>query len=615
MKKLLNIFSALIIGGMVASCEDVLEAPTQSSFDETIVFSNHTLAEQAVFGIYAVFGETNAHRSRYSAYYGLNTDIEWSNSSGNPNSGDSPSESQELYGYITPPSSQPMNTISGGFPNNSWAMIYKGIERANVAIQGLRNYGNVESDAVMASLLGEAITMRAVLYHDLLRAWGDLPARFEPVTTNTIYLEKSDRDEIYKRLLSDLEEAAVLVPWPNEASQTSTVERVNKAFVKGLYARLALWASGYSQRPVDLNSGNGQSIIRLSEDPELSKAVLYPKALAALEEVIESGTVRLESNFVDVWKYNMQDGVAAGRESMFEIPYSNSRGRWMYTWAIPHRTTDKYTLNTNGGSGGPVPYLFFDFDQEDSRRDVSCVPYQWRNGAQTLERGTSEISAPSVNTWYFGKYRFEWMARQASAGTDHGINPVYMRYPDVLLMAAECANELGDLEKAKDYFEEVRSRAYPDNAEMVDAYMNSITSKELMFEAIVDERAFEFVGEFLRKSDLIRWNLLGSKMAEAKDKMYQLARLEGSYADLSGTIYYRLKEDGESLEIYGLNRGETDAPDGTDWTSESYISEGKLGPEKVEGLYWRNPDSYQYWPIFQVDLDASAGYLVNDYAY
>src|SRR5699024_1244454 len=116
-----------------------------------------------------------------------------------------------------------------------------------------------------------------------------------------------DRDDIYKRLLSDLEEAAELVPWPNETPQTSTVERVNKAFVKGLYARLALWASGYAQRPVNLNSGDGQSIIRLSQDPELSKDVLYPKALAALEDVIESETVRLESNFVDVWKYNMQD--------------------------------------------------------------------------------------------------------------------------------------------------------------------------------------------------------------------------------------------------------------------------------------------------------------------
>ncbi len=38
----------------------------------------------------------------------------------------------------------------------------------------------------MAQLLGEALTLRAVIYLDLVKAWGDVPARFEPITTETL---------------------------------------------------------------------------------------------------------------------------------------------------------------------------------------------------------------------------------------------------------------------------------------------------------------------------------------------------------------------------------------------------------------------------------------------
>ena len=98
-------------------------------------------------------------------------------------------------------------------------------------------------------MLGEALTLRAIYYADLMKAHGDVPARFDPVTSATIYLPKSNRDIIYKQLIQDLGEAATLVPWPNETAATNSVERINKAFVKGFRARLALVASGFQQYP------------------------------------------------------------------------------------------------------------------------------------------------------------------------------------------------------------------------------------------------------------------------------------------------------------------------------------------------------------------------------
>jgi starch-binding outer membrane protein, SusD/RagB family len=62
----------------------------------------------------------------------------------------------------------------------------------------------------------------------------------------------------------------------------------------------------------------------------------------------------------------------------------------------------------------------------------------------------------------------------------------------------------------------------------------------------------------LRKGDLIRWNLLSTKLNEAKVKLQQLENREGKYADLPERIYYQTGSDGETVEIYGLNYGDTD---------------------------------------------------------
>ena len=102
-----------------------------------------------------------------------------------------------------------------------------------------------------------------------------------------------------------------------------------------------------------------------------------------------------------------------------------------------------------------------------------------------------------------------------------GINQPYVRYSDVLLMLAEVLNELDDLEGAKKYLEMVRKRAFKEEdwSEKVEDYIARLLTKEQFFNAIVDERKFEFAGEMLRKGDLIRWNLLGKNVKETKRKM------------------------------------------------------------------------------------------------
>jgi hypothetical protein len=148
--------------------------------------------------------------------------------------------------------------------------------------------------------------------------------------------------------------------------------------------------------------------------------------------------------------------------------------------------------------------------------------------------------------------------------------------------------------------------------------VDGLTTQEAMFDAIVDERAFEFVGEFLRKQDLIRWNLLSEKMDETLDKMTDLSGYTGVYAELPNSIYYKYAEDEESIVIYGFNAGETSDP-GTGWEKvDNYLTDAK-GKTKLDltkkVLYQNDPDTHMYWPIFENSVTNSQGYLKNDFGF
>ena len=70
-----------IIAGIFNSCQelgsDFLDTESTSTLDESVIFSDATLAKGAVDGIKDQFGQTNSYRGRFLPYYGLNTDVEW----------------------------------------------------------------------------------------------------------------------------------------------------------------------------------------------------------------------------------------------------------------------------------------------------------------------------------------------------------------------------------------------------------------------------------------------------------------------------------------------------------------------------------------------------------
>jgi len=126
-----------------------------------------------------------------------------------------------------------------------------------------------------------------------------------------------------------------------------------------------------------------------------------------------------------------------------------------------------------------------------------------------------------------------------------------------LLMYAEAVNEVEDGvtgengDKAQEALKIVRRRAFPKSfhAEKVDQYVEDVSaSKETFFDAIFNERKWEFGGENMRWKDLVRWGLYSKVVYEAFMEYYTVGSIaNGEYLDNAekymaypymNTIYY-----------------------------------------------------------------------------
>ena len=187
------------------------------------------------------------------------------------------------------------NGTAGGWNRlgNSWTWIYGCIEYCNLAIDGIQN-SSIANETAMKRYLGEALTLRAMLYLDLVRLWGDVPFKTLPTQPdlNDAYSGKTDRDVILDALLEDLDKASELLPWAGTGKYTT--EHATKGYALALYAQVALTRAGYAIRE---SAKEGYETLPEFSDPtyptqrpdEATRKVYYEKALAKLTELITSG--------------------------------------------------------------------------------------------------------------------------------------------------------------------------------------------------------------------------------------------------------------------------------------------------------------------------------------
>ena len=500
-----------VCGGLLTSCNDYLDVEAPSAYTPEFVFSQKTEIERALNGVYAQAIVNNLYGNLYQLTFNLNSDVDITISS-------SSSHSRTTYTRFD-------CDPQGGDINSFWTAAYNLIEYCNKFIASAeassfyQNDGSDpewQRDAQVAQWIGEAKCLRAMVYHDLVVMFGDVPFKFSPTQENDFVPAILDRQVIQDSLIADLKKTAA------DMMQTKdvTVERCSKEFAHALIARIALTAGGYSLRPDKSDARNYGTMKR----PD-NWADYYKIARDFADSVITAGTHRLNNSFQKVFVNECNYQVINDDDPIFEIPFAkNSTGNTGYIQGPTYSSYESKTVGVWGetkGNGRLNAFYRFLFRPNDQRREFvnGLWYYTYKNENGTLVDSIVIRNDYSVHN---NKWSKLWTSEGSALGNSTtgstGINYPYMRYADVLLMYAEADNELTDAPSAKAVtcLTQVHSRAFEDgDAAFITAAQ---AGKDAFRKAVLDERMWEFAGENSRWRDLVRTNTY------AEEVMYSFLR-------------------------------------------------------------------------------------------
>ena len=511
-KNILGISAALLI---FSSCEDWLDMPSESKADSSSVFETVSRAEMAVVGAYA-----SLHTQELGYQLLMGTDES------------SSTESNSKYNVANYDYTNTSSMLS-----STYTTMYKAIEYANVCIKNIPEMSVSESEQKKVnSLLGESYAVRAYAYWNIVRFYGDVPFTETPTSDlETFSSSRVSRDTIYDHCVRDLQRAVELLPWKSEG-MVETPERFTKNAAYGILARVALYAAGYSLR-WDLSTvPYDASTVRIAQRDDQNRIKeLYQIAADACYAVIQQNENGLLADYDQIFRDlgNQQ----YNNETMLEYGWYSTNGpdvRTGYTNGIPTSGTDNDELGKGGSQMIAMPTFYFEFDEGDQRRDVSVCNY-----GLALSTGNNAYQMNTFAGMGVGKYRINWKKTRGSSDSKRDINWPILRYSDVLLMYAEALNELnhGATEEAINAVKQVRMRAFRNDESKIGIIP---TDYEEFKNYLIKERKLELSNEGLRKSDLARWGILVDYLTEEKEKLVQLAKHEGQYANVEQYRAYKL---------------------------------------------------------------------------
>ena len=335
-----------------------------------------------------------------------------------------------------------------------WRGCYKTIQSTTNIIN---NYMAVTdgTDATIQPIVGEAYFLRALCYYWLTRFWGAVPIiPSETYSTEYLSLTKSQPAEIYKLVEADLAKAEAWVPNTRRAPG-----RPNKGSVKALLADVYLTEGGWP----------------------IKDASKYALAAGKAKEVIDAKA----TYGIDLYQGGFLKIFAGGTtEDVFAF---YTRGQWITYNSFYGVST---MPDEEAGWSDFFPELnFFNNFPAGSRKEATFSTSFVING------NTVPWQSLGVKHPFYKKFTIQ----SGTTATYMSANPIIMiRYAHVLLTYAEAQARSGTVnDDARNAINAVRKRAG-----LLDLPAN--LSPDDFVKAVIDERAWEFAGEWNRWFDLVR---------------------------------------------------------------------------------------------------------------
>lgn len=468
MKKFAILYFLMGLLTTFAGC-NFLETDTYDYLEEEDLYHSEKSCAAGLAGVYDALGAYGCYGQNLWADLDGGTDIMVYNRDNN---------SIHIPGYNYNNTDNALKT--------SWAALYDGINRANNYIELIESRSEEECGgaAKKAMFLGEAKALRAVYYMNLVAFWGEVPLRLEATRDLSTQLQKkATQTDIYAQIIADLKdaEAGCLT-----AREHNTPGRISQTTAQALLARAYLWQSGY---PVYANTWE--------EALEYARKVRDSR-LHRLHQQVD-GVNGYRSLFIKMCS-NQYD--LTTRESMFEVEFygngleqTNETGRLgLYNGVQQQNASDDHPYAYGFYDG--TKYLFRLYEANDARRWWNIADYSYSVVDGVVTEQARSTSAEDGNC---AKWRAKYIPERPLSRNNSSINFPIMRYADVLLMIAECANELeGVTAEAIDAINQVRVRA---GATTINA---GEYDQESLRQFIREERTRELCYEVPRRMELRR---------------------------------------------------------------------------------------------------------------
>ena len=517
MKKIFNTAVIAALALSLASCESFLDTTNYWSKDSSNFPVNATDADQMLSGIYNNLNVSignNVHTNHFLWSLAASDDM-----LGGGGQNDQTMQAEDL-----------LLNFGTDMYNDFYVDRYKGIARANAAIEALPNCG--VSD--LKQMMGEAFFLRAWYYYELASMFGNIPC---PVTSKADATQPQiSGEELWGQIIEDCKIAADIMP----ARQSIGDGHVDKYAAEALLGRAYLFASGfYNLSEITLPPYVNEALdLNIQEGTKITKAEVG----SYITDCVNNSGYKLVDDYHNLWAYTnrcsisdeknpwygkgykwVEDDGARNPEAMFIIKF-NTQPSWSTTIGYSNQTClfmgvrgqslgngECMPFGTGWGMCPVSPQLVADWKQlepNDARLDASVISvdkfsgtyvfggdsniqesgyYQTKNmpvmAKGKTEDGTEKYFASFTNVMFPG---LTWSSGNEDNFQLNCVNDmVLIRFAEVLLMDAELNGNQAS-------FDKVRARA-------------GLSSKPISDENIRNERRWELAFEGVRFNDLRRY--------------------------------------------------------------------------------------------------------------